>query len=672
MANFSNARLAAEPCELMRGCTFADNFVTLTRIALNNGADTGTGNTADQALTTDGNGWITYEPQPQSDTFSVVINFSASSLASGDKILVSNVWQRLINGSPDNGFTIWVDADGVKANHRSNATLPTQCEVDLDYSDGVSRTVTYVVDLTGGTHTLYVAALDADSQTTTVTGTIGSRALTVSGFATYNFAGTVNRIRIFDQLLTESEHDMYHTDRYPSMFWNTATATARYKMDSFGDDAVGNYIWDMTLNLDDLTKGDRVTASTFPTFQTDKYQWDLVDDYISDWPTWPAAFTVTAALSTPQEPYPYISQTNDNSLTDLLDTSGAYWGYVHNLSIFPWVLNQLQLYHAEYRHMYWLERGRAKDLYIRLITENTCKMAMFLDSERGAYYDYSQSENTGIGYDVTRNGTTGCTFDNAASHVLVPQDTSLASEELTLYAELIGAAGVNSTIIDKGTNYKLRTTATHIDFNGSTIAYAVSATDYHLAVTCKSGYEPRFYVNNEYIGDGSSTVTPDDTDTTNLTIGNNNELNERCQHTLKKVYIGDKALSDRDIKALGQSSVIIGETAMEVGSRVAPPVETFPGVVDYDKDPGDAFQLIDVVMTWNVAPTTSEPVTIFSLRESVKVTEETYDPSLSSSLVHQFRFDKRFADGVTYGVDYANSDTNSVKVYSTYQLDTSV
>ena len=49
-----------------------------------------------------------------------------------------------------------------------------------------------------------------------------------------------------------------------------------------------------------------------------------------------------------------------------------------------------------------------------------------------------------------------------------------------------------------------------------------------------------------------------------------------------------------------------------------------------------------------------------------------FDPSTSTDTQHLFRFDKRFGSSVTYGVDYANSDTNNIDVYSTYQLDPSV
>ncbi len=110
---------------------------------------------------------------------------------------------------------------------------------------------------------------------------------------------------------------------------------------------------------------------------------------------------------------------------------------------------------------------------------------------------------------------------------------------------------------------------------------------------------------------------------------------------------------------------------MESGSRISVAKETFAIAVDYDVVPATKYQLIDIAMVWDAAPDDSELVTIFTIREGVKVIEYSFDPSLSTDVQHIIRFDKRF-DKVPYGIDYVNTGTDSIDVYSTYQHDNSV
>jgi len=663
-ANFSNARNSALPCELMRGCSFAEDFVTLARIAENYGTDSGSGNTANNGLVTNGSGYLEYDVVSQAGDFTAVIRFSTTTTPVGNDYLISNY-------ASGEGFYIHLSSAGITASHDDGIAAPTACVLPLstlDYTDGEIHTITYIVNKTTGFHILYVDSETAKSQTTTAAGTTGASGnLFVASDGTNHFTGTIYKARIFDSVLTESEHDLYHTGSITSFM---DEPLASYRCDSICDDTDGHKIWDRTLNLNDLYKADRVTSAAFPVLHTDKYLLDLVDDYITNWPTLPAAYTVVAALSTPQLGFPYIRQENDNTLIKELTTPGGFWGYLHSLVIHTGVLNQLQLYHTEYMHLYMLARGRARGLYHRLITEGVCKFVEFLDAGNYVFYDYA-SENPGIAHSVTRDDQNGCSFPSVDSHVEFDHDAAYNSNELTLgaYGDFATSQAA-CTLIDKGNDYKLMTNGNQIDLNGSTIAHTF-ANNEHIAATLKPGKKPRFFVDGVYIGLGSSTVTPSN-NSTNLTIGNSNEHNHKSRYTLKQICMYDKALSDREISSLYDQARYIGGLDMETGQRVAVPVETFAGVVDYDKDPGGNFQLIDVVVTFDVAPTTSELIEIFSIRETVKIIEDSYDPSLSSATQHVFRFDKRFDNGITYGVDYANTDTNSVKVYSTYQLDPSV
>ena len=89
---------------------------------------------------------------------------------------------------------------------------------------------------------------------------------------------------------------------------------------------------------------------------------------------------------------------------------------------------------------------------------------------------------------------------------------------------------------------------------------------------------------------------------------------------------------------------------------------------DFTVTGSPAFELIDIVLNFNAAPTTSENIVITSITPgSNTVTEYTFDPSTSAATSHVFRFDKRFMAGTTIGIDYTNTDTKSITRIVRYQ-----
>ena len=73
------------------------------------------------------------------------------------------------------------------------------------------------------------------------------------------------------------------------------------------------------------------------------------------------------------------------------------------------------------------------------------------------------------------------------------------------------------------------------------------------------------------------------------------------------------------------------------------------------------FEIIDVVVNFNAAPTTSENFVIKSITAgSNTIVEDTFDPSLSSAISHVRRLDKVFPAGTTIGLDYTNTDTKNI------------
>jgi len=669
VATFSNPRLSALPCERMRGCSFAENFITEAKMEENFATISGAGHSVNRGFVASGAEFITYDKVSQPDGFSVVIRFSTSLDHTNGTALISN------HTPAGNGFKIHLSSTGgaIKASYKNAGGWDAVCDVDVDYSDGEIHTVTYVVDMDGGTQHLYVDALDSDEQTASIDEEIGTTgSVLISGGSGNKFTGTIYKARIFNSLLTEAEHDLYHAGDITA-FWQSKTAA--YRCDSFCNDSVGHYIWDRTTNLNDMDKGDRSDTDTFPTFDTDKYSFDLVDDYVGGLPSLGSAYTTSAALSTPQLPYPTIQQDNDTTLTALLTSSGQHWGYLHNMTLHSKQLTQLELYHAEYTQLYLSDRGRASRAYARLINEDVCKLAVFPGSDYYIYRDYSLHERQGQATLVTRDGLNGCSFPSATSNILFEHDShfQMLRGTISLYGTFDSPS--SGCYVDSDLKYKLRYSAggtNYIYFSGSKIVYDLSDDD-HIAVTFAEDAEPRFYVNGEYIGNGDAVVSPNDSDTDDVTVGNSTELNQRSTHAIKQVLIADDTLTDEEIYALYESAQIIGATNMETGNRVDYAPYTSAVAVDYDVDPGGPFQLIDIIITIDIAATSAGSITVSKvMADATKVVIDTIDPVATAQTVVPLRYDLRFADNETYAVDYANPDTRTVVVYSTYQMDQSV
>ncbi|MCP4604494.1 MAG: LamG domain-containing protein [Proteobacteria bacterium] len=810
VATFSNARNAALPCERMRGCVFADNFVTMTAMEeLNAAVDTGTGNSVDHGLTTDGNGHIEYDATTLTD-FTVTLKFTKSTaianlLTDGDSelsgvaswtagggtsiltketitpyegtqwlkverndsnsaayqnviasgcnysirgysqgdgtaipqigggsfttITLNNttVWDaidehvtsagtylyfgtgygtdgnwvgfdnlsvmpkeilacsnNLIEGVAANGWCIWLDEDGIKASYSDGTTIPaTPATYDFDYADGVEHTVTFTVDADTGGGTTSLGTLHVDDATSVTCtaddyATLGSGNICVAGDGGNNYIGSLNSVRVFNNVLTAAEHANYYNDTLTSFF---DSPTAAYRCDSFSDDTDGDKIWDKTTSLNDLYKADRVTTANYPAFQTDKYFFDAVNDYVDNMPTFAASYTVTAATSTPQLSFPEVKQHNDTTLTADLTTSGAHWGYLHSMAIHPTALTQLQLYHDEYKHLYYLDRGRASGMYHRLITEGTCKVAMFLDSDYYVFYNYARGVKSGYGSGgVTRDGSNGCDFV-AAGGVIIPHDSNLILNEGTIAIKLDfeSAPSAAATLIDHGANYKIELGAPaglRIALNGS-LLIASASTCSHIAISFRDGFKPRVYVDGVFDGEGSTNYTYATT-SEDLVIGNSNEFADNIHCSIKQVYIGDRALTDSEIKALYEESRIIGAASMETGTRVRSR-DSSAVAVDVDVDPGGPFQMIAVEMDWSTGdPTTSEDVVITTINsDGDAMTVYSFDPSVDGVLedddtIVVWLGGRRYDDGTTIAVDYANTDTETVICNVIYQLDESV
>jgi hypothetical protein len=640
----------------MLNCTFADSFHSDGTIAQNYGTITGTINVSSGATAAGGN--IAYDVVTQPGGFTVVLRWVASAAVAVDSRLFYNS-ANLHAGTAGTGFSIWLTADGISANCSTATTAETALSVDLDYSDGETHTATYVVDMDGGNHYLYVDLLPVDTDSISLNEEIGS---VVNVFNTETTGVTLYRTVIMDGLAEEADHDVYYAGTLTSF---AKAPYAVYPCDQFCDDTDGHKIWDKTTNLRDLYKADRADSDKFPVLETDKYSFKNLA-YVSNL-TLPATQTNTSAVSNPVAIWPVIEQHDDTTFTDLISEAGSYWGYLHSMGFHDGGLSQLQKLQDKYNHMYWLWRGRAYGAYHRLITEDTCRLAVFFDAGTNVYQDYSLFPRVGNATDIQRNGADGISFPLSSSKIVFEHDENLSVDNGTIFLFGNFASNQNRPLIDKGTGLVFDTNTTQIKLSGSNITYSLSSND-SIAATWVNGKPARFFVDGEFIGIGTGNVSISPSNTSDLVIGNDQDC-----YPLKQMYLGDEPLTDYEIIALYEQAKIIGATPMEAGNRKRIK-NTFTGTaVDVDIDPGGPFQLIEVQFLFDAAPTTSEDITVKTIDAGDDpFTEHKLDPSLSTELTHTIRFDKRISDNIKVAVDYANTDANTIKVVIVYQMDQNV
>ncbi len=544
-STFHNPRWFADPCERMAGCTFADNFVTEAEVEKNHGEFQGGGADVDHGATIAGNGYIEYDIIPQPGGFSVVVRFSTTETAATREPLISNA------EAGTDGFWIYLTPTGVYAQHGNGAEPHDACEVVLDYADGEVHTLSYVVDMSGGTHTLRVNTLAAVQETTAINEEIGTTdTLLIGKYSTYRLDGTVYKARVLDFLLSETDHDAYHADTLTSFGDNPF---AVYRCDEICNDTAGDKIWERGLNARDLYKADRIAGAKYPTFSatpTPRYTFDGVDDYVSNLPTLPSTYTTTAALESTGTPRPWIQQDNDATFLDDISVEGDYTGILHSLAIHDTDLSSLQLLQDEYQHLYWLDRQLAWGLYHRLITEENCQTLMFLGSHATDFTDYSRNLYSGTATNVTNLGPLGCEFPQADSRITVADAAPLRSDEGTIVVfGDFGGSEAAGTLCDKSTGLEFTTNGNQLTFMGSTFPHTFSENE-QIAVTWKTGFKPRFFVDGVCIGDGTIVVNPIATDTDDLIIGNNNAADNPTPYRLTQVYFGTHPLTDDEILAM--------------------------------------------------------------------------------------------------------------------------
>jgi hypothetical protein len=492
--------------------------------------------------------------------------------------------------------------------------------------------------------------------------------LLIGGDGTDHFVGTISKARIYDVELTEDEHDMYHADTLES-WWDP---TAVWRCDDFCDDTVGHKLWDRTTNLNDLTKGDGSTATTFPTFDTDHYEFDGLTDYLSGFPSLGTSYTLSGVQNaTNPKGHPTIQQDNDETFKATLEAAGGFEGWLHSYVFHSETLNQLQLYHDQYKQLYWVSRSWVWGAWHRLITEGVC-VYCGIYNKSGALRDWSGNLPGPSVHDITLTSD-GIEFGSADSYLEYADNSAVdLNEEITIYVEGdFSSAAATGTIVDKGGNYRFDINLVNLEFNGSTKAKVLS-NNTQVAVTCRgliyeAGKTPRFYVDGEYIGDGSTTEILQ-TNSTALTVGNSNEHNHRIRQTIYKVGIFNRALTDEEIKALYQQSDIYGSAnnmAMNRGQTSA----TGSGAIAETIVVGDDFDVPLFTLKLSSAPTSAGNITISLDSEAganYDTVIHTINPVGSTDICVMNELDG-FQNGDQVTVAYANPDSRTWYMTANYQ-----
>lgn len=336
--------------------------------------------------------------------------------------------------------------------------------------------------------------------------------------------------------------------------------------DEFGNDTVGNRIWEKSISVYDLIKGDGATAGTFPTFTTDVpgvsyYTFDGVDDYISNWPTMPATYTVSAAMSDSYpDGQPYIVQCNDDTIENLLTVGGAFTGNLHNLVIFDSILSveEAQAWASFQLRRLWRETY-INPYTARLIRADESIQEYVFTVSGDPYKDYSNLDVTATPSSITWED--GLIFNSLASVVTVPDETGLRLDEITIFVSGIFSSG---TIVEKLNNYLVEFNSTSnsitLSINGiSSGAISIPiAQVYSVGITATTGGYPNFYVNGRQRVTSGSTITLNSATSNVLNIGNlaSPGITSAFTDVLKRLSICNRILNQPEMMMLHLATMV--------------------------------------------------------------------------------------------------------------------
>jgi hypothetical protein len=523
---------------------FAENFVSSETVADNFGAVTGTP-TLDRGVTlaeSDAVAYADYASNARSNIVSVSFEVVIPSAPSAPKIIM--------NTGYINGFWFAINEAGyIAALHTDSINISGSLISARGITDGLRHTITYSVDTDAGEHKLYVDAAAVVEGASIPAGTVVSPdTFTVGGMAM-----TVKSVRIFSSVLTATDHADYYNDTL-----TLQKPLSAWRCDDISDDTTVNKTWDKTPSLNDLTKGDGSTASTFPTYGSDEYYLSGFVEYFTKSFSLPDAYTITAAEGFDAITLPTVEQSNTDTFLNTLLTSGGFEGYLFNLQLFDRVLTAFQLDTNTYNSLYHVGQLLAQGVYGRLVVEDVARLAFFFGQSD---WNFSQldGEATVTGATQTSAGYTFTGTDN----IEYPNDSSLQTKEGTIAIYGSFATSTDGTLIEND-DLKLYFSGGDLFLNTATRTVTFDSNS-QIAVTFKNGYKIQVYVDGENVGESTGAITVADTGTADFRIGNINH-----------VLFADEAFTDEEIKALYERSISI------VANPISEPVEIIQNVVASD------------------------------------------------------------------------------------------
>jgi len=530
---YSNSgRHYALPGERMRGCVLAEDFYSHIRTNMAGGNALG-GPVYSNSAYVDGLAHFVWNEVPLEDTFTAVIQFSAASASNGLLFGTEDVPSATVDG-----WQITVDSTGIRANHSDGSAAQTQCSIDVNYADGENHTVTYVVDMVSGDHTLYVDG-DSDTQSTTSSGTIGSGALLRINDG--GFAGTLNFVRLFDSVLAEEEHQVYVAGTLSTIVDN---ALATYRCDTLSDR--DDHIWSKLLTMRDLTKGDGA-GNDYPTLTDSHYVFGGTD-YVSDWPDRPATWTDSAAFET--SGYPYITQVNDNVIKTSLTVPGFFNGKLYNLILHEGELTDLEENELEFRQLFYTERDYAKHIDCQLINEEACFLSYYYSNLGDIYTDYSRT--------TASNSNNNVFFDDPGIRVFGWNIASFTSFDMrAMTVEILGtnfqSTGVTETLTYVPGFFSFDSSpydASNLTLSiGGSSAIIPRANLEHITMTVQDGSKPRFFANGEFVSEGDTTISFNSSLSTYY-IGSKEFGSDHAYCTFYKCSVHKSPMTNAEVKTL--------------------------------------------------------------------------------------------------------------------------
>lgn len=566
LANFGNARLGTMPWERMRGkVIFAEHFVSGQTVLDNNG------------YVSDANG----VSRGLNTRVAGGSEFYAPIIADANEITIVLRFKYVVNDThpPEQHYNLCTVGDATDGWAQINLALHMNASIQgfvnpypdagydqisyypFSFDDGKWHTITMIVDYNNRLVTIMADDLEPKEEELTSTGSMAlseSPIIITSGYIPFE----IQHVVIYNDLLTRADHLTYHHQEMKDIYRNLH---AIWRCNEFGDDRIGNQLLPARDDMTSLRLGDGSDVSTMPTLEQDPdafYAFDGVNDYLSDMPSMPDAYTVSACVSnnTPDGRLPTIVQeTTDNTFLTALTTPGySLSNNVHSLVIADSELSELRKRQYEYLQRCSALRARCPGILTGLMAEGVLRVCLLADT----------NEYVNMAIDALPVCTTNAMsinvpdkyFDFSGAAYSAISASTLLSDMQDLSAQTIVVFGAISFSPSTARSLACHlSTTNHFFITAGNPGYltlansSIPITDSSemLAVSSVIGERPRFYQNESLMGNGDTWVDYSTTSSAPFNLGNGLSYNTPLVNAQPQAFlVFNQALTDREISAL--------------------------------------------------------------------------------------------------------------------------